>query len=327
MAGSVALLLSFLAIFLPLQRVRTRRAPWTLANSRKWLHPAQLAQMVTAHLGPVMPWLAIGVLAGFAVKVPLMPFHTWLPAATLRRLRRDHAAYRRHVEDGRLRPARIAIPLFGPQIAPCARRCRSCRRHRRHGRVGRCRANRSQARLRLLLDQSPGLLPAGHLRARGSRSRSGAAGQSGRGAQRRHPADVQPRAHRCRALLVRLDDSISLWRFAWHQRVRRFSQARAGLRGTMGIALFSSSVCRASMVLSASSLSFGEFFRWRGRATVSVLGLLVTAVVILTVIQKVFSGPVPERWAAFPTCITANVWLSRPSSVSCFCSALCPSSS
>ena len=28
-----------------------------------------------------MPWLAIGVLAGFAVKVPLMPFHTWLPAA------------------------------------------------------------------------------------------------------------------------------------------------------------------------------------------------------------------------------------------------------
>jgi NADH-quinone oxidoreductase subunit M len=27
--------------------------------------------------------------------------------------------------------------------------------------------------------------------------------------------------------------------------------------------------------------------------------LLVTAVVILTVIQKVFTGPVPERWAGF----------------------------
>ncbi len=35
-------------------------------------------------------------------------------------------------------------------------------------------------------------------------------------------------------------------------------------------------------------------------ATVSVLGLLVTAAVILTVIQKVFSGPVPEHWAGFP---------------------------
>ena len=28
-----------------------------------------------------MLWLAVGVLAGFAVKVPLVPFHTWLPAA------------------------------------------------------------------------------------------------------------------------------------------------------------------------------------------------------------------------------------------------------
>ena len=51
----------------------------------------------------------------------------------------------------------------------------------------------------------------------------------------------------------------------------------------------------------------GEFLIFRGvcplswiSATVSVLGLLVTAVVILTVIQKVFSGPVQERWAAFP---------------------------
>ena len=38
--------------------------------------------------GRVMMWLAIGVLAGFAVKVPLMPFHTWLPAAYAKRLRR-----------------------------------------------------------------------------------------------------------------------------------------------------------------------------------------------------------------------------------------------
>jgi NADH-quinone oxidoreductase subunit M len=31
-----------------------------------------------------------------------------------------------------------------------------------------------------------------------------------------------------------------------------------------------------------------------------VLGLLVTAVVILTVIQRVFSGPVSDHWAKFP---------------------------
>jgi NADH-quinone oxidoreductase subunit M len=35
-------------------------------------------------------------------------------------------------------------------------------------------------------------------------------------------------------------------------------------------------------------------------ATVSILGLLVTAAVILTVVQKVFSGPVPEHCVGFP---------------------------
>ena len=51
----------------------------------------------------------------------------------------------------------------------------------------------------------------------------------------------------------------------------------------------------------------GEFLIFRGvfslawvAATVSILGLLVTAAVILTVIQKVFTGPVPEHCAGFP---------------------------
>jgi NADH-quinone oxidoreductase subunit M len=69
----------------------------------------------------------------------------------------------------------------------------------------------------------------------------------------------------------------------------------------MGIVLFS------SLGLPGLNGFVGEFLIFRGvftltwvAATVSVLGLLVTAVVILTVIQKVFTGPVPERWAAFP---------------------------
>ena len=69
----------------------------------------------------------------------------------------------------------------------------------------------------------------------------------------------------------------------------------------MGIALFS------SLGLPGLNGFVGEFLIFRGvfplswiSATVSVLGLLVTAVVILTVIQKVFSGPVPEHCAEFP---------------------------
>jgi NADH-quinone oxidoreductase subunit M len=70
--------------------------------------------------------------------------------------------------------------------------------------------------------------------------------------------------------------------------------------GLMGIALFS------SLGLPGVNGFVGEFLIFRGvfplswiSASISVLGLLVTAAVILTVIQKVFTGPVPERWAGF----------------------------
>jgi NADH-quinone oxidoreductase subunit M len=73
------------------------------------------------------------------------------------------------------------------------------------------------------------------------------------------------------------------------------------LCGLMGIALFS------SLGLPGLNGFVGEFLIFRGvfplswvSATVSVLGLLITAAVILTVIQRVFSGPVPERWKSFP---------------------------
>jgi len=72
------------------------------------------------------------------------------------------------------------------------------------------------------------------------------------------------------------------------------------LAGLMGIALFS------SLGLPGLNGFVGEFLIFRGvfplawqAATVSILGLLVTAAVILTVIQKVFAGPLPERYATF----------------------------
>ena len=71
--------------------------------------------------------------------------------------------------------------------------------------------------------------------------------------------------------------------------------------GLMGIALFS------SLGLPGLNGFVGEFLIFRGvfsltwvSAAVSILGLLVTAVVILTVIQKVFTGPVPEHCVGFP---------------------------
>ena len=71
--------------------------------------------------------------------------------------------------------------------------------------------------------------------------------------------------------------------------------------GLMGIALFS------SLGLPGLNGFVGEFLIFRGvfslawfASAVSVLGLLVTAAVILMVIQKVFTGPVPEHCVGFP---------------------------
>jgi NADH-quinone oxidoreductase subunit M len=70
--------------------------------------------------------------------------------------------------------------------------------------------------------------------------------------------------------------------------------------GVMGIALFS------SLGLPGLNGFVGEFLIFKGvfplatcSATVSTLGLLITAVFILTILQRVFSGPLAERWSTF----------------------------
>jgi NADH-quinone oxidoreductase subunit M len=71
--------------------------------------------------------------------------------------------------------------------------------------------------------------------------------------------------------------------------------------GLMGITLF------ASLGLPGLSGFIGEFLIFKGvfplagwAATFSVLGLLVTAIFLLTILQKVWSGPLPQAWSAFP---------------------------
>ena len=76
MAGSVALLLSFLAIFLS-------TGSMDFGNSPPWPHRRARRKWSRRIWAPVMPWLAIGVLAGFAVKVPLDA----LPHLAARRVR------------------------------------------------------------------------------------------------------------------------------------------------------------------------------------------------------------------------------------------------
>ncbi len=81
MVGSVTLLLAFLAIFAATGTLDFIKLS-ELAHS-DGLTSAFTAKLTWAKLTPsgLTMLIFIGALLGFAVKVPLIPFHTWLPAA------------------------------------------------------------------------------------------------------------------------------------------------------------------------------------------------------------------------------------------------------
>lgn len=296
MAGSVALLVCFLAVFLS-------------TGSMDFLQLAQLAstgaleQMVTAHLGRVTMWLAIGVLAGFAVKVPLMPFHTWLPEAyseapspvtmLLTGAMSKMGVY------GLLR---IAIPIFGHQIAQirtpllvlaavtvvmgawAAAAQKDLKRVFAYSSVnhlGYC-----------LLGIFALAIPATSHAAKASQ----AAALNG--------VILQMFNHGITAAALFWFIAMIQFRTGGERGIDSFGGLRKPapvFAGLMGIALFS------SLGLPGLNGFVGEFLIFRGvfplawvAATISVLGLLITAIVILTVIQKVFTGPAPQHCTDFP---------------------------
>ncbi|MGA9465672.1 MAG: NADH-quinone oxidoreductase subunit M [Terracidiphilus sp.] len=302
MAGSVALLLSFLAVFLS---TGGKDTPGTMdfIQLAGMASSGALEQMVTAHLGHVMIWLAIGVLAGFAVKVPMMPFHTWLPAAYAEAPSPVTMLLTGAMSKmGVYGLLRIALPLFGHQIAQmrtpllilavatvvmgawAAAAQRDLKRVFAYSSVnhlGYC-----------LLGIFALAIPA-----------AGAAQQTSQAAVL-NGVILQMFNHGLTAAALFWFVAMLQERSGGERWIDHFGGLRKPapvLAGVMGIVLFS------SLGLPGLNGFVGEFLIFRGvfplswiAATVSVLGLLVTAAVILTVIQKVFTGPVPEKWASFP---------------------------
>jgi NADH-quinone oxidoreductase subunit M len=298
MAGSVALLIAFLAVFLSTGSMDFSHLAVLASNG-------QLGIKVAQHLGPVMPWLAIGVLAGFAVKVPMIPFHTWLPAAyseapspvtmLLTGAMSKMGVY------GLLR---IALPLFGPQIAAmrtpllvlavatvvmgawAAAAQKDLKRVFAYSSVnhlGYC-----------LLAIFALAVPANGFDA--AQLASQAAALNG--------VILQMFNHGITAAALFWFIALLQRRSGGHRGIDDFGGLRKPapvFAGLMGIALFS------SLGLPGLNGFVGEFLIFRGvfslawvASTVSILGLLVTAAVILTVIQKVFTGPLPEHCQNFP---------------------------
>jgi NADH-quinone oxidoreductase subunit M len=306
LVGSVALLLAFLALFLATGsmdfEVLTRMAT-----------SGELATAIQARLGPIALWLALAVLLGFAVKVPLMPFHTWLPATyskapTPVTMLLTGAMSKMGVY-GLLR---LALPIFGHELAQvrtpllvlatltvvagawAAAVQKDLKRvfaYSSINHLGYC-----------LLAIFATVLPS---------SPSAAIQLSQTVAL--DGVVLQMFNHGLTAAAIFWFLTLLEERTGGLLGIDDFGGLRKPapvLCGLMGIALFS------SLGLPGLNGFVSEFLIFRGvfplswvSATVSVLGLLITASVILTVIQRVFTGPLPERWKSFPD-MTAGERLS-----------------
>jgi len=296
MAGSVSLLVAFLAVFVS-------------TGSMDFPHLTQLAstgeleKMITTHLGPISLWLAIAVLAGFAVKVPMFPFHTWLPAAYAEAPSPVTMLLTGAMSKmGVYGLLRIALPLFGHQIAQMRlpllvlavatvvmgawaavvqKDLKRVFAYMSVNHLGYC-----------LLGIFALAVPAAGTAALASQ----AAALNG--------VILQMFNHGITAAALFWFVAMLQQRTGGHRGIDDFGGLRKPapvLAGMMGIVLFS------SLGLPGLNGFVGEFLIFRGvfplawvAATVSILGLLATAAVILTVIQKVFSGPLPEHCTNFP---------------------------
>ena len=95
--------------------------------------------------------------------------------------------------------------------------------------------------------------------------------------------------------------------------------------GMMGIAIF------ASLGLPGLNGFVSEFLIFKGSyplvtwaTAVSVLGLLVTAIFLLTVLQKVFNGPLNEKWSAFADLSRTERFIVVPAIALMFALGICP---
>ena len=311
MVGSIALLLSFLAIFLATQGM-PMADKFDFVQLAELGQTGQLASALSVRLGwyelfPTEQGLALfiflGALLGFAVKVPLYPFHTWLPLAyaeaptgvvmVLTGAMSKMGVY------GFLR---ILMPIFPEQMRQV---------------------------LTPLLWLSVATVVLAAFAALAQRDLKRILAYS----------SINHLGYCLLGIFAALQSTSTEARWAFEKTsvlngvilqmfnhgltasalfcfVGYLERRSGGLRGLdnfgglrkvapvfcglMGIALF------ASLGLPGLNGFVGEFLIFKGTyplapwaAILSTLGLLVTAIFILTILQRVFSGPLNERWSSF----------------------------
>jgi NADH-quinone oxidoreductase subunit M len=310
MVGSVALLLSFLAIF-PATKTFDFAELAALAQSGQ-LMPAVVAKLAWRGVTPehVAMILFVGAFLGFAVKVPLVPFHTWLPAAYA-----DAPMGTTILLTGAMSKMgvygflRILLPIFGPQVraaltpllwlavativlgAYAALAQRDLKRMFAYSSIN----HLGYCMLAIFIV----------LRATGDD-----AGMAAEKVAAINGALLQMFNHGLTAATVFWCIALLAQRSGGLRGVDDFGGLRKVMpvfAGMMGIALFS------SLGLPGLNGFVGEFLIFKGSfplatwaTSIAALGLLATAIFILGVIQRVFSGPLNAKWIAMSDLTTGE---------------------
>jgi NADH-quinone oxidoreductase subunit M len=312
MAGSIALLLAFLAIFAGTHTFDLLSLA-ALAQSGK-LMPAVVQALGWSHCAPQHVALALFAAAfvGFAVKVPVLPLHTWLPDAYTEAPTGTTVVLTGAMSKlGLYGMLRILLPVFGVEM-------------------------QSARTLLLWLAVATIVLPACTALVQRDMKRIFAyssinhLGYCLMGIFAVLPAlsttgvaTVERQAAMNGVLLQMLNHGLTAAALFWM--VALLEQRSGGLRaledfgglrklmpifaGLMGIAIF------ASMGLPGLNGFVGEFLIFKGvfplagwAAALALLGLLATAVFLLGLVQRVFAGPLNPLWTAMPD-LSVREWL------------------
>ncbi|MBI5687835.1 MAG: NADH-quinone oxidoreductase subunit M [Verrucomicrobia bacterium] len=308
LVGSVALLLAFQAIYLATGTWDFIVLRDLAANGALAAKLAALLKQAGLNVTPETAGMALfaGVFLGFAIKVPVWPFHTWLPDAYTKAPTAGTMLLTGVLSKmGVYGFLRILLPIFPHEIAACATTLAWLAMLTI---VLGALAAMAQLDLKRMIAYSSvnhvgycllGIVAVAHATGGG-------------------PANVNWLNEKACALNGAIFQMFNhgitaaalfmMIGFIEERTGRRGIEDFGGLRAVAPVfaGLFGISAM-ASLGLPGLNGFVGEFMIFKGAwpiitpfAAVSLIGLLATAVYLLTFIQRVFAGPLNERWVKFP---------------------------
>jgi NADH-quinone oxidoreductase subunit M len=302
MVGSVAMLLAFMAIFISTGKFDfTELAELGRNGTLTSAFVVKLGwyNLTVRHLALV---IFAGAFLGFAVKVPLIPFHTWLPSAYAEAPTGTTMLLTGVMSKmGVYGFIRILLPIFGEQMRWILTPLLWLAVITIVYSAGAAFAQRDLKRVLAYssINHLGFCLLGVFAVARFGENEAALAGEK---AAALNGVFLQMFNHGITAATL-------FWFVGFlEQRGSRSINDFGGLRkvapvfcGLMGIALFS------SLGLPGLNGFIGEFLIFKGTfslttwaTSLSVIGLLITAIFILTILQRVFNGPLNEKWAGLP---------------------------